>query len=115
MNGCVVEFPDFVKNLPQADLPFQGLNGWLVQSPSGQVLFNESAIELEVPEHAHGEQWGVVIDGSIDLTIDGATRTYRSGDSYFIPSGAPHRATIHPGFRAIDFFSDQHRYRLRAG
>jgi hypothetical protein len=109
-----MEFPFFVRNLPEADLPFQGLNGWLVQNPSGQVLFNESSIALEVPEHAHGEQWGVVIDGSIDLTIDGETRTYRPGDTYFIANGKPHSAKIHAGFRAVDFFADCSRYRTRA-
>ncbi len=106
-------FPSFVRNLPQADLPFDGLKGWLVESASGQVLFNESEIELAVPEHSHGEQWGVVLDGKIDLTIDGVERTYSRGDTYYVPSGVLHRARIYPGFRAVDFFSDRNRYRTR--
>lgn len=104
------EFPDFVKKLPRADLPFEGLRGWLLQSDWGQVLFNESDIELSVPTHSHGSQWGTVIDGKIELTIDGQKRTYRRGDSYFIPAGATHSAIIHAGFRAFDYFADKDRY-----
>lgn len=106
-------FPPFVKNLPEADLPFEGLRGWLLESAAGLVMFNESDIEVTVPEHSHGDQWGIVIDGEIELTIGDARRTYRKGDTYFIPSGTPHRAKIYPGFRAVDYFADKDRYRKR--
>ncbi len=108
------EFPAFVRSLPEADLPFDGLRGWLLQSESGQVLFNESDIELTVPEHSHGNQWGVVIDGKIDLTIGDHTQTYTCGDTYFIPDGTPHQARIYPGYRAVDYFADRNRYRIRS-
>jgi hypothetical protein len=103
-------FPDFVRRLPQADLPFEGLRGWLLQSDGGQVLFNESDVELVVPAHSHGSQWGTVIDGKIELTIDDRKRTYQRGDSYFIPANATHSAIIYPGFRAVDYFADKDRY-----
>ena len=105
------EFPAFVRNLPEADLPYDGLRGWLLQSDSGQILFNESAVEVFVPEHSHGDQWGVVIDGKIELTIGQQTQTYRRGDTYFIPSGVVHQARIYPNFRAVDYFADRNRYR----
>jgi len=104
-------FPDFVRRLPEANLPFEGLKGWLLQGDSGQVLFNESAVELSVPEHSHGDQWGVVLSGRIDLTIGDRTRSYGRGDTYFIPAGVPHKAHICPGFRAVDYFADRCRYR----
>ena len=107
------EFPAFVRSLPEAALPFDGLRGWLLQSDSGQVLFNESDIQVSVPEHSHGDQWGVVIDGEIELTIGGETRTYRCGNTYFIPAGTAHKAQIHPGFRAVDYFADRGRFRQR--
>jgi mannose-6-phosphate isomerase-like protein (cupin superfamily) len=104
------EFPAFVRRLPQADLPFKGLHGWLLQSEQGQVLFNESDIELAVPPHSHGSQWGTVIDGKIELNIGGKKRTYNRGDSYFIPANTTHSAVIHAGFRAVDYFADKDRY-----
>ena len=108
------EFPAFVRSLPEADLPFEGLRGWLLQSESGQILFNESDIEVSVPEHSHGNQWGIVIDGKIELTVGDQTRTYSHGDTYFIAAGTAHRARIHPGFRALDYFADRNRYRPRS-
>lgn len=107
------EFPAFVRSLPEADLPFAGLRGWLLQSESGQILFNESDIEVSVPEHSHGDQWGVVINGSIELTALNQTRTYSVGDTYFIPAGTEHQARIYPGFRAVDYFADRNRYSTR--
>ena len=68
------EFPGFIKRLPEADLPFDGLRGWLLQSDSGQVLFNESDVEMTVPEHSHCNQWGFVIDGKI-VVQDGQVLT----------------------------------------
>lgn len=106
-------FPEFVQRLPEADLPVAGLRGWLLQSEDGQMLFMEAGAEARVPEHAHGDQWGIVVDGSMELTIGGVTRTFARGDSYFIPGGTRHAAVLHPGFRAIDFFADRDRYRAR--
>ena len=106
-------FPEFVRNLPEAELPFAGLRGWLLQSASGQVLFNESDIDVAVPEHSHGAQWGIVLDGRIDLTIGGRAGTYGRGDTYFIPAGTAHEAHIYAGFRAVDYFADQARYHSR--
>jgi len=107
------EFPSFVRSLPEADLPFEGLRGWLLQSDSGQVLFNESDIEVSVPDHSHGNQWGAVIDGKIEMTIGGQTTIYSRGDTYFIPAGTTHRARIYPGFKAVDYFADRDRYSPR--
>jgi mannose-6-phosphate isomerase-like protein (cupin superfamily) len=106
-------FPVFVRSLPEADLPFAGLKCWLLQSDSGQVLFNESAVDVSVPEHSHGDQWGIVLDGRIDMTIGDRSRSYSCGDTYFIPEGVQHKAHIYPGFRAVDYFADRHRYRAR--
>lgn len=106
-------FPDFVKRLPVADIPFEGLRAWLLQSERGQVLFFECDAVMTIPEHTHGDQWGVVLDGEVDLRIGQVTETYGRGDTYFIPAGTPHRARVYPGFRAIDYFADRDRYRPR--
>ena len=107
------DFSSFIRSLPEADLPFVGLRGWLLQTKSGQILFNESSEEVTVPVHSHGDQFGIVIDGTIELTIGDQSLTYARGDTYFIPAGTPHRAQIHLGFRAVDCFSEQNRYRFR--
>jgi len=68
------DFPAFVRQLPEAELPCRGMRAWLLQGTAGQVLFKEAETEASMPEHAHGEQWGVVVDGRLELTIDGYTR-----------------------------------------
>jgi quercetin dioxygenase-like cupin family protein len=106
------EFPQFIRNLPQADLPVEDLTGWILQGERGQVLLLRVDEEKNFPEHEHGDQWGIVIDGEMELTVAGKTETYRRGDSYFIPSGTPHKAIIRRGFRALDIFADRDRYRV---
>ena len=64
------------------------------------AMFYEIPDGVEVPEHAHGAQWGVVLEGSVEFTIDGETRTYRRGDTYFVPDQAPHSAVISPATSA---------------
>ncbi len=108
------KWPVFIRTLPEADLPFDGLRGWLLESDRGQVLFMEADVDVDVTPHSHGNQWGIVIEGKIDLTIGEDTRTYNQGDMYVIPTGTIHRARIHAGFRAIDYFVDQNRYRTRS-
>ncbi|MBW2237576.1 MAG: cupin domain-containing protein, partial [Deltaproteobacteria bacterium] len=38
----------------------------------------------DLPEHSHAAQIGIVLEGRIDLTIAGKTKTYKKGDRYFI-------------------------------
>jgi len=54
-----------------------------------------------------------VLAGAIDFTIGGETRTYRKGDTYYVPDGVAHSAVIHPGFVGIDVFADADRYTAR--
>jgi hypothetical protein len=107
------EFPDFIKYLPQADLSTDGLRGWILQSSDSQVLFNETDIELVVSEHKHGEQWGIVVGGKIELTINGVAQVYAQGDSYHIPANALHSGKMFSGYRAVNYFADKNRYAIR--
>ncbi len=108
------EFPQFVRKLPRADLPLEELKGWLLRGEDGQVLLLQVDQEQSVPEHTHGDQWGIVIDGEMELTVAGRTDTYRRGDSYFIPAGTPHKAILHEGIRVLDLFADRDRYGVKA-
>ena len=104
-------FPDVVTSLPKADIPLDGVTGYVSQSADHQIVFMEFSEDVEVPTHSHGGQWGIVLEGEIDLTISGDERTYRQGDRYFIPAGAEHSARIHPGYADITFFDDPDRYK----
>ena len=74
-------------------------------------MFYEIPDGVEVPEHAHGAQWGVVLEGTMEFTIGGETRTYGPGETYYVPDvGRPQRASSHPGYVGIDVFADADRY-----
>ena len=107
------KFPEFITNLPEADLPVEGLRAWLVQSENGQVMFLIAEQHVHIPAHSHGDQWGIVIDGEMELTIGKKTATYRQGDSYFIPAGTMHKAILQQGFRVLDYFVDKDRYKTK--
>ncbi len=105
------DYSETIKRLPQADIPVPGVRGWLSQAADHQIVFFEIPAGLEIPPHSHGDQWGIVVEGEMELTIDGQTRGYGPGDSYHIPAGTEHGAKFLTDFRAIDVFADADRYR----
>lgn len=106
-------FPDLIKNMPEADIPFDGVRGWISQSEDHQVVFMELEAIGKVAEHKHGAQWGIVVEGEMQLTIGNKTKTYRKGDSYFIPNGVLHAATFAKKTWVIDYFADKNRYKAK--
>lgn len=103
-------FPELITGLPEADIPFNGVRGWISQGPDHQVVFMDIEPIGDVAPHSHGEQWGIVVEGEMKLTIGGETKIYKPGDSYHIPAGVKHSASFLTHFRVIDVFADKHRY-----
>lgn len=67
----------------------------------------ELAAHSAVPPHSHPhEQAGTVLEGAIEFTIGGETRTVRAGELYIIPGGVEHSARVgdHPAV-VLDIFS----------
>lgn len=104
-------FPDIITKLPVADVPFEGLEAYLIQGEKQQVIFMYFNQDVEIPEHSHEAQWGVVLDGEIEITIGGETRICRRGDTYFIPKGVAHSAKVRKGYRDLTLFNQKDRYR----
>jgi quercetin dioxygenase-like cupin family protein len=106
-------FPDPIRKLPEADIPLNGLTAYLSQAETHQILFMRFEEDVELPEHSHESQWGIVLEGKINLTVDGIKHTYSKGDRYFIPSGKKHSAKIYAGYADITFFNEESRYRAK--
>ena len=106
-------FPEMIMKLPEADIPFPGVRGWISQGEDHQIVFFDIESTGSVGEHSHGAQWGTVLEGEMELTIDGVADTYRRGDSYYIPDGAPHSAVFKSRTVALDFFASKDRYRVK--
>lgn len=104
-------FPRLVKDLPEADIPFDGVRGWIAQGKNHQILFFEIDALAEVSEHSHDSpQWGFVIEGAMELTIEGKTKAYGKGDDYYIAAQAKHSAEFLSKSRVVDFFGEKSRY-----
>lgn len=106
-------FPPSITSLPEADIPLKGVKAYLSQGPDHQILFMEFAEDVSLPEHSHGVQWGIVLEGQIELVIDGVRHKFTKGDKYFIPAAARHSAKIHAGYADITFFADKDRYKAK--
>ena len=103
-------YADFITALPEADISFEGVRGWLSQAGDHQVVFLEIDAIGEVAEHKHGAQWGIVVEGEMELSIGGVSKIYRKGDSYYVPAGVLHSAVFKKKTWAIDVFADRDRY-----
>ena len=105
-----MDFAGLIEGLPEADLPLDGVTGHMLRSEDGLAVFFHFEAEAVVPPHSHGAQWGTVLSGTIELTIDGVTRTYRPGESYHVGAGEVHSARIPAGTKVLDVFAETDRY-----
>jgi quercetin dioxygenase-like cupin family protein len=106
-------FPKPIRNLPKADIRLDGLTAYLSQADTHQILFMIFEKDVEVPEHSHEAQLGIVLEGKIKLVIDGIEQTFTKGDRYYIPEGVRHSARIYAGYTDITFFNEPNRYSIK--
>jgi len=106
-------YPEIITRLPLADVPFEGVLGYMCRSEEGLTVFFHFMQETHVPLHSHGAQWGIVVEGSMTFTIGDETREYKAGDTYSIAAGQVHGGIIRAGTRLIDYFEEPDRYRPR--
>lgn len=104
-------YPEVITRLPEAQVAFEGAKAWIHQSDKSQLVFFRFKAETALPSHSHTyPQWGMVIEGEMEMTIAGEPRLFRKGDEYLIPPGAAHSAKFFQDTRVMDFFSEKSRY-----
>jgi quercetin dioxygenase-like cupin family protein len=106
-------FPEPITGLPQADILLEGATGYLLQGKNQQILFMHFLEDAKLPPHAHEAQWGIVLEGTIVLVIDGEEFIFTKGDRYFIPEGVEHSGLIHAGYADITYFDAKDRYKAK--
>ena len=104
-------FPEPIQKFPKADIPLDGLTAYISQADTHQTLYMQFERDVVLPEHAHADQIGFILEGKIDLTIDGENKTYSKGDRYHIPSGVKHSAKIYAGYADVTIFMQPDRYK----
>ncbi len=75
-------YPKMIIDLPEADIPFKGVKGWLLQGVDKQLVFFDIEPIGQIPKHSHGKQWGVVVEGEVELVVNGVKKVYQKGDCY---------------------------------
>ena len=103
-------FPEPIRNLPEADIPMDGVKAYLSQSNNHQIVFMNFAEDTVLQEHSHAAQIGFIIEGRIDLFIGSKQYSYRKGDQFYIPAGVKHSGKVYKGYADITFFDEPDRY-----
>jgi len=104
-------FPELITDLPEADIPFEGVKGWIAQGEVHQLVFFEMEPLTQASEHSHdAPQWGIVVEGKMELTIDEKIMVCEKGHEYFIPAHTKHSARFLSKCRVVDFFGEKMRY-----
>ena len=90
--------------------PFSPLAGFQMQAViGGAMMANWVRIEPNqlMPRHQHPqEQLGIMLEGTLELTIGDETRLLKPGHAYTIPGDVPHHArTMDDGCLVLDIFS----------
>jgi quercetin dioxygenase-like cupin family protein len=107
-------YADIITDLPEADIQFEGVRAWILQGETHQLVFFQMEANTRIPEHSHDyAQWGMMIVGEMELTIEGKTRNCKKGDEYLIPARARHKARFLAKSRVVDLFSERTRYRTK--
>jgi len=110
-----MNYPKVITCLPEADIHIEGIKAWILQGGSHQLVFFEFKADTQVPEHSHDyDQWGMLIEGKMNLIVNGKTRICEKGHEYVIPTGAKHYATFQSKTRVMDFFSEKNRYKTKS-
>ena len=105
--------PTFIKKLPRAETPIDGLDIYVSQGKNHQIVFMEFHKDVEIPAHTHENQWELVLDGMVDVWINEKKHTYQKGDQFCISSGVIHHARVYKGYRSIAFFNEPQRYTIK--
>lgn len=109
------KYPEIITNLPKAIIHFKGVEARVLQGENQQLVFFEMEPNTQLPEHSHNyQQWGIMLKGKMNLTIDNKTYLIKKGDEYVIPANTKHHATFLSRSRVIDLFSEKERYKRAA-
>ena len=100
-----------LSKFPVAEIPLDGVSSRLIQAGEQQFIFMEFENDVEVAPHSHNAQWGVVLDGEMEITISGKVYLFKKGDSYYIEKDEVHSAKIKAGYKDLTFFDQKDRYK----
>ncbi|OUS03426.1 cupin [Flavobacteriales bacterium 33_180_T64] len=94
-----------ISNIPQKEL-LPGIKARFVHTKNNTIGYVELNAGALLPEHSHiHEQTTQVIEGQLELTVEGVTHTLNPGQVLIIPSNLAHSAKALSFCRVTDVFS----------
>ena len=87
----MADFPDMITKLPQIVPPAEGVRGWLSQAADHQIVFFELAGGMNIPPHHHAAQWGIIVEGQMEILLGDQVYEAKSGDFVHVSKGTVHR------------------------
>lgn len=87
--------------------PFEGVELSAISGERMTMAIYKLSPGTNIPEHSHPhEQIGIVLEGEIEFTLQGETRTVKEGEVYLVPSNASHSGRCgNTPARVIEVFS----------
>ncbi|MCI4323430.1 MAG: cupin domain-containing protein [Thermoplasmata archaeon] len=101
-------FPSTVRNLPKTNL--HGIDVFVHDDGRTQVLFMElprNRPEATVPVHTHDDEWGIVVEGEIEMNLAGQIERHGPGSTHWIQRDLPHSFRFAPGTSSIHYFIER--------
>jgi quercetin dioxygenase-like cupin family protein len=100
--GIMAHFPDLLRSLPRFEGPFDAFK---LTANQCDVLFASYPAGTSIPPHNHvTENVGVITQGELILTVDGAEKSYGPGQWYHVPARAMHAARFEKETSEIEFW-----------
>ena len=103
-------YPEMIMNMPEIEIPIDGIRGWLLKNDTVSAVFFELEPIGKIPDHSHCDQWGMVLEGKMRFTIEWETMFNTRGDLDFITEVIVHSAEFITKCYVLDFFADPNRY-----
>jgi quercetin dioxygenase-like cupin family protein len=95
-------YPDKFRSLPLYDGRFDAFK---LAAEGADVLLASYTAGTHIAEHQHDtDNYGVIIRGELQLTINGKTTRHGCGDWYHVPAFVPHAATFDVETDEIEFW-----------
>ena len=108
-------FPKIITDLPEADMGIKGARGWIAQGKDHQIVFVDIEPSIEEPEHSHDYHcWLIMVEGKMELTMNGQSKVYEKGDEIFFPIHVKHSAKFIIKCRCIAFLSGKSLFKPKS-
>ena len=96
------QYPDKFRSLPLYDGRFDAFK---LATEAADVLLASYTAGTHIAEHQHDtDNYGVIIRGELQLTMNGKTTRHGCGDWYQVPAFVPHAATFDVETDEIEFW-----------